>query len=148
MGYYFHTLTESHPWHLVAQFKFAAVLILQVKHTLGSKLKGKECGRVRPVRTRLYRVHFPWEMGSIPLRSRLTLNFPRERHAGCSKTGTQWTRPTWGMSWQGPRKVTLVLGLPVWQKYDSWGVGGAVGKGTEVRNQGLRQKSSLGILNL
>lgn len=77
-------------------------------------------------------------MGSIPLRSRLTLNFPRERHAGCSKTGIPVDPAHLGHVLEGvPRKVTLVLGSQCGRNTDSWGVGGAWGsggEGTEVRN--------------
>lgn len=77
-------------------------------------------------------------MGSIPLLSRLTLNFPRERHAGYSKTGIPVDPAHLGHVLEGvPRKVTLVLGSQCGRNTDSWGVDGAWGsggEGTEVRN--------------
>ena len=69
-------------------------------------------------------------MGSIPLLSRLTLNFPRERHAGCSKTGIPVDLAHLGRVLEGvPRKVTFVLGSQCGRHTDSWGVGGAWGRG-------------------
>lgn len=63
-------------------------------------------------------------MGSIPLLSRLTLNFPRERHAGCSKTGIPVDPAHLGHVLEGD----ICVGLPVWQKYRQLGGGWGVGQ--------------------
>ena len=75
-------------------------------------------------------------MGSIPLLSRLTLSFPRERHAGCSKTGIPVDLAHLGRVLEGvPRKVTFVLGSQCGRNTDSWGwVGRGAGEGTELRS--------------